>query len=81
MSFYLQALCCWAAFGLTMAIYSPAVHQSPFETAQDFIQFKKDRSLMWCRMEPQLTDDDEWIRDVPTCDFGGYYPNGPTTEL
>ena len=81
MSFYFQALCCWAAFGLTVAIYNPAVHQSPFETAQDFIQFKKDRTLMWCRMEPQLTDDDEWIRDVPTCDFGGYYPNGPATEL
>ena len=81
MSFYLQALCCWAAFGLTVAVYNPAVHQSPFETAQDFIQFKKDRTLMWCRMEPQLTDDDEWIRDVPTCDVGGYYPNGPTTEL
>ena len=81
MSFYLQASCCCVAFGLTVAVYDPAVHQSPFETAQDFIQFKKDRTLMWCRMEPQLTDDDEWIRDVPTCDFGGYYPNGPATEL
>ena len=81
MSFYVQILFCWAAFGLTVAIYNPTARQSPFETAQDFIQFKKDRTLMWCRMEPQLTDDDEWIRDVPTCDFGGYYPNGPATEL
>ena len=80
MSFYLQVLFCWAAFGLTVAVYSPEVHQSPFETAQDFLQFKKERKLMWCRMESQLTDD-EWFRDVPTCEFGGYYSNGPATEL
>ena len=82
MSFYTQFIIWFAAFGVTATLVDPPEdHLSRFATVQDFLEFKKDRRLMWCRMEPQLTDDDEWIRDVPTCDFGGYYPNGPATEL
>ena len=82
MSFYTQIIICFAAFGATATLVDPPEDRlSRFATVQDFLEFKKDRRLMWCRMEPQLTDDDEWIRDVPTCDFGGYYPNGPATEL
>jgi len=82
MSFYTQIIICFAAFGVTATLVDPPEDQlARFATVQDFLEFKKDRRLMWCRMEPQLTDDDEWIRDVPTCDFGGYYPNGPATEL
>ena len=82
MSFYTQIIICFAAFGVTATLVDPPEDQlARFATVQDFLEFKKDRRLMWCRMEPQLTDDDEWIRDVPTCDFGGYYPNEPATEL
>ena len=82
MSFYTQIIICFAAFGVTAALVDPPEdHLSRFATVQDFLEFKNDRRLMWCRMEPQVTDDNEWIRDVPTCDFGGYYPNGPATEL
>ena len=81
MSFYMQSLLCWTAFALTAAIYSPSEPRSPFETEADFLEFKKERRLMWCDMSPQLTENDDWIRDVPTCSFGGYYPNGPIMEL
>lgn len=81
MSIYTQALLCWGAFSLTAALYTPSQQEAPFKTPQDFLQFKEDRKQMWCRMEPHLTDDDEWIRDVPTCSFGGHYPAGPKTEL
>ena len=82
MSFYTQVIVCWAAFGVTAALVdSPENHLSRFATVQDFLQFKKDRRLMWCRMEPELMENDEWVRDVPTCSFGGYYPSEPVTEL
>jgi len=82
MSFYTQIIICFAAFGVTATLVDPPEdHLSRFATVQDFLEFKNDRRLMWCRMEPQVTDDNEWIRDVPICDFGGYYPNGPATEL
>ena len=81
MSLYAQTLLCLGAFSLTAALYTPSPKKTLFETPQEFFQFKEDRKLMWCRMEPQLTDEDEWIRDIPTCSFGGYYPVGPTTEL
>lgn len=81
MSIYAQALLCWGAFSLTAAVYTPSQQEALFETPQDFLKFKEDRRQIWCRMEPQLTDEDEWIRDIPTCSFGGYYPSGPTTEL
>ena len=78
--FHFQVVLCSAAFGITVAIFSPVEHRSPFDTVEEFVKFKHDRALMWCRMESQFVDDD-WIRDVPTCDFGGYYPNGASTEL
>ena len=82
MSFYTQVIVCWAAFGVTAALVDlPENHLSRFATVQDFLEFKKDRRLMWCRMEPELTENDEWVRDVPTCSFGGYYPSEPVTEL
>ena len=82
MSFYTQVIVCWAAFGVTAALVDPPEnHLSRFSTVQDFLEFKKDRRLMWCRMEPELTENDEWVRDVPTCSFGGYYPSEPVTEL
>ena len=82
MSFYTQIIICLAAFGVTAALVDPTEeHLSRFATVQDFLEFKKDRRLMWCRMEPKLTDDDEWIRDVPTCSFVGYYPSELVTEL
>ena len=82
MSVYTQIIICFAAFAVTATLVDPPEdHLSRFATVQDFLEFKKDRRLMWCRMEPQMTDDDEWIRDVSICDFGGYYPNGPATEL
>jgi len=82
MSFYTQVIVCWAAFGVTAALVDPPEnHLSRFATVHDFLEFKKDRRLMWCRMEPELTENDEWVRDVPTCSFGGYYPSEPVTEL
>ena len=82
MSFYTQVIVCWAAFGVTAALVDPPEnHLSRFATVHDFLEFKKDRRLMWCRMEPELTENEEWVRDVPTCSFGGYYPSEPVTEL
>ena len=82
MSFYTQVIACWAAFGVTAALVDPPEnHLSRFATVQDFLEFKKGRRLMWCRMEPELTGNEEWVRDVPTCSFGGYYPSEPVTEL
>ena len=82
MSFYTQLIVCWAAFGVTAALVDPPEnHLSRFATVQDFLEFKKDRRLMWCRMEPELTENEDWVRDVPTCSFGGYYPSEPVTDL
>ena len=82
MSFKTQLMVCCVAFGLTAVLVdSSAGDESPFETVQDFLQFKKERRLMWCEMAPQLTDNDKWIRNVPSCSFGGYYPDGPTAQL
>lgn len=82
MSFKTQLMVCCVAFGLTTVLVdSSASDDGPFETVQDFQQFKKERRLMWCEMVPQLSDDEKWIRDVPSCSFGGYYPDGPTTQL
>ena len=82
MSFYTQIILCSAAFGVTAVLVEPPENNlSRFTTVQDFLQFKEDRRLMWCEMSPQFTEDDEWVRDVPTCSFGGYYPSEPVTEL
>lgn len=81
MSIYAQALLCWGAFSLTAALFNPGQQDTLFETPQEFLQFKEDRKLMRCRIEPQRSDENEWIRDIPSCSFGGYYPAGPKTEL
>ena len=81
MSFYNQIIVCLVAFGATTALVDPPENQlSHFATVQDFLKFKEDRRLMWCEMSPQLTEDGEWIRDVPTCSFGGYYFTEPVTD-
>ena len=80
MSFYFQSLICISAFGITVMI-APDSQQFPFDSVEDFIQFKEDRRLMWCRIESELTENGELIRELPTCSFGGYYPSGPSAKL
>ena len=82
MSFYTQFILCSAAFGVTAFLVEPPEnHLSRFTTVQDFLQFKEDRRLMWCEKSLQPTEDYEWIRDLPTCSFGGYYSMEPVIEL
>ena len=81
MSIYTQALLCWGAFILTAALYTPSQQDALFETPQDFVKFKEERKQMWCGMVSQLTNNEKWMRDVPTCSFGGHYPTEPVTEL
>lgn len=75
-----QILFCLAAFGMTIMVATDH-RKIGFHSAEDFVRFKEERRLMRCDMSPQVTEDKNWIRDVPTCSFGGYYPSGPTVGL
>jgi hypothetical protein len=82
MTFFGQIILCWAAFGVAAVLMGPPESHLPgFTTAQDFLRFKEDRRLMQCEMSPQFNEDDEWIRDVPTCSFRGYGPAEPGIGL
>ncbi len=69
------------AFAVTLAVAPDSSDEFPFDSAQEFIEFKtsSQKQFMDCTWETLETEN--WVRRLPVCHFGGYRPNGPESAL